>query len=91
MPPRWRNSVRPNTGKPGAKAPDRLRASPASGSDAAAATAQRLVAALGCGVPDRSSSVVTPDRAAASASRRVAVRSSRAALPAAAMMTAATP
>lgn len=55
---------------------------PASGRDGAADTRQRVSAALGTGSPPiRSSQAVTPDASAASARRRLAVRSSNGALP----------
>lgn len=72
-----------NLGDPGAL--------PASGPDGAALTRHRVWAALGAGsMPERTTSAMTPDLAAASASRREAVRSSTAALPHGSRITAST-
>lgn len=55
---------------------------PGTGSEGAAATRQRVSAALGAGSPPiRSMKAVTPDASAASARRRLAVRSSKGAAP----------
>lgn len=55
---------------------------PGKGTEGAAVTCQRVSAALGTGSPSiRSSSAVTPDASAASARRRLAVRSRSGARP----------
>lgn len=73
-PARCRNRRRSNALIPGAL--------PGKGTDGAAATRQRVSAALGAGsAPIRSIRAVTPDPSAASASRRLAVRSSSGARP----------
>ncbi|EZP73557.1 hypothetical protein BV96_00998 [Sphingomonas paucimobilis] len=65
---------------------------PGNGSDGAAATRHRVSAALGTGSPPiRSSSAVTPDSSAASARRRLAVRSISGARPRNSMTSAPSP
>jgi hypothetical protein len=69
-PPRWRSSVTLKAGSPGALA--------SSARDGSAVTCQRVRAALGPGLATaRSNMTVTPEPSAASARRRLAVRSSK--------------
>lgn len=83
-PARLRNKVTSKTGFSGALA--------ASGVDGHAATRQRVSAALASSrAPGRIRKTVTPDFSAASARRRVAVRSSARWLPQGSMMTAPSP
>lgn len=73
-PPRRRNNSTAKPGRPGALAGSGVEGSPA--------MLHRVAAALGVGsAPSRSDRIVTPDVSAASISRRVAVRSTRAARP----------
>jgi len=74
MPPRWRSRLMSNVANPGAL--------PGKGTDGADFTCQRVLAALGIGTASpRTNSANTPASAAASASRRVEVRSISFALP----------
>jgi len=81
VPPRWRSRLMSKVGRPGAL--------PAKGTDGAAHICHLVLAALGIGTASpRTSNANTPFSAAASAKRRVDVRSTKRALPCVSNMTA---